>query len=117
MNRQLSTQNLFTAKDAVLLQQRIDDESNKGVSMNMKHVIIYYTMIGFTCKALLRGEDDAYFQKALGEDDEGFLEVRNKFLQFGQVALAKLEKDLSKYAEFRNAIGKVKEQSMDLSKN
>ena len=115
LKRELLKLNLFSAKDFSLLQDRISDESNKAVPMNVKHVIIFYTVIDITCKALLQGVDADYFKEALGEDDAGFTEIRTKFLQFGQVALAKLEKENLKFPEFNKAVKLIKARQIEWS--
>ena len=81
--------------------------------MNLKEVIIFFAIIHFSCTMLLDKEEEAFLQRCFGEDDAGYVIIRDKIMGFGTVASNVLSTEfLIGNADFQVAVGKIRDTSL-----
>lgn len=72
-------------------------------AFNATRIAALYYCIAFLAKAMLSPNCEKDLQTFFGEDDVGFIEVRDKYLSFAGVALRKFSKDLNRIPEIIRA--------------
>jgi len=89
-----------------LLNNRLKDNFNIRVPMNEKHLIIFYSVVHYVCKALVDEKEEAILRSLLEKQDD-FIIVRDKILGFGSVVTEKLRRENKRLKLFSAAAEKI----------
>lgn len=99
----------FTEEDFMALNHRLQGYETL-LPMSLKEVIIFFATIHFSCTMLLDKEEEAFLQDCFGEDDAGYIIIRDKIMGFGTVASNMLSTEfLRENMAFQEAVEKIRE--------